>query len=170
MDARILKPWLLDQDVIASCRIICPVSQSDLDTRLWIRRFLSVRTPPRKSEVLSGHSTTSAELAAAIQDLSRRPTPDVTGAIQHSMAALECYCREVALDPKSTLGALLSSRRDLFPAPMDDAVTKLWGFASEQGRHLREGRVPEYPEALLVVHIAAASILYLGHKLVASGV
>ena len=39
--------------------------------------------------VRAGLATASEELHKAIEDLSRRPTSDLTGAIQHGMAALE---------------------------------------------------------------------------------
>ena len=48
---------------------------------------------------------------------------------------------------------------------MDIAIDKIWGFTSEQGRHLREGQAPEYIEAELVVEITAAISTYLGKKL-----
>lgn len=44
----------------------------------------------------SGFSTATNELREAIGDLSRPPAPDVTGAIQHSMAALEGVARHAA--------------------------------------------------------------------------
>ncbi len=47
-------------------------------------------------------STSSAELAEAIQDLSRRPEPDVSGAVQHAMAALEAVARHCTGDSKET--------------------------------------------------------------------
>lgn len=112
----------------------------------------------------SGRATAAGEMAAAVQDLSVRPKPDITGAIQHAMAALECVCRDVTGDSKATLGSVLAANRGLFPVPVDEAVIKLWGFASERGRHLREGRAPEFAEAALVVHVSAASIRYLVAK------
>jgi len=112
----------------------------------------------------SGKATAHAELAEAIQDISRRPEPDCSGAIQHAMAALECVARDVTNDPKATLGFLLKQHKDLFPKPVDTAVDKLWGFASENGRHLAEGRDPSREEAMLVVGIAASLSNYLVHK------
>ena len=53
----------------------------------------------------------------------------------------------------------------LIPFPLDQAVTKIWGFTSEQGRHLREGEAPEYLEAELVVEVTSAIATYLGKKL-----
>ncbi|MEZ6033120.1 MAG: hypothetical protein R3C17_08520 [Planctomycetaceae bacterium] len=111
-----------------------------------------------------GKATAHAELAEAVLDISRRPDPDCSGAIQHAMAALECVARDVTSDPKATLGSLLKQNKDLFPKPVDTAVDKLWGFASENGRHLAEGRDPSREEAMLVVGIAASLSNYLVHK------
>lgn len=112
----------------------------------------------------SGRPTAGLELGQALADLSRRPNPDVTGSIQHALAAIECVFRDVVGDPKSTLGKLLSQNPGVIPAPLDAAVEKAWGFASEHGRHLREGRVPAYEEAELCVHIASAVCTYLARR------
>ncbi|HEV8483032.1 MAG TPA: hypothetical protein VGK99_11440 [Acidobacteriota bacterium] len=95
----------------------------------------------------AGSMTARNELHQALQDLSRRPVPDLTGAIQHAMVALECIARDVCGDARPTLGQLLSRHPGLIPAPLDQVVEKAWGYASEQGRHLREGREPEQAEA-----------------------
>ncbi|MCH7664054.1 MAG: hypothetical protein IH859_09345 [Chloroflexi bacterium] len=109
-------------------------------------------------------STAQQELHEAISDLSRRPDPDITGAIQHSMAALECVSREVAGDRTATIGQILKRYPELIPSPIDVAIEKLWGYASEYGRHIREGREPAFSEAQLVVGICAATITYLLKK------
>ena len=74
------------------------------------------------------------------------------------MAALECHPR-VTGGKKQTLGQLVSELG--LPKPMDEALQKLWGFASEQGRHIQEGRDPRFEEAELVVTVASAVSLYL---------
>jgi hypothetical protein len=108
-----------------------------------------------------GHNSAAKELHEALTDISRRPEPDVTGAIQHAMAALECVAREVSGE-KGTLGAIA---KDLgLPPPLGDAMVKLWGFASERGRHLQNGREPSFPEAALVVTVSAALVTYLIKK------
>lgn len=112
----------------------------------------------------AGRATAAKEIHQALADLSRRPEADVTGALQHGLAALECVMRDVCGDQKATLGALLSRHRDRIPAPLDQAVEKIWGFASEQGRHVREGREPSIEEAQLAVHVAAAVAVYLSQK------
>ena len=107
----------------------------------------------------SGRTTAAAEMHEALRDISRRPAADVTGAIQHAMAALECVARDVSADPNKTLGQLVSQLG--LPRPLDTALEKLWGFASEQGRHIREGRQLRFEEAELVVTTAAAVSVYL---------
>ncbi|HPT71868.1 MAG TPA: hypothetical protein PLE74_06270 [Candidatus Cloacimonadota bacterium] len=109
--------------------------------------------------------TAKNEIQEAIHDLSRRPTPDITGAIQHSIACLECVSREVLGDSKSTLGELMKKTSGIIPVPLDQAISKIWGFVSEQGRHLKEGETPNYKEAELVVSLTASISTYLSKKL-----
>jgi hypothetical protein len=106
----------------------------------------------------SGRSVASNEVHEALRDISRRPVADCTGAIQHAIAALECVARDVTGD-NSTLGVLVP-KLDL-PKPLDTAVEKLWGFASERARHLREGRAVTDDEAELVVSISCAVTVFL---------
>jgi len=108
--------------------------------------------------------TASGEIHEAITDLSRRPNPDITGAIQHSMAALECVAREVSGESGTTLGQILKQYPELIPKPLNKSVEKAWGFASEMGRHLQEGRIPGYEEAELVLGICASVSVYLAKK------
>jgi hypothetical protein len=124
------------------------------------------RTVKDAGEALSEDNRTTAaqEIHEALQDLSRRPKPDATGSIQHALAALECVARDVTGDHKATLGAIIKKHRGLLPPPLDAVVDKLWGFSSEQGRHLREGREPAPEEAELAVHVAAAVATYLSRK------
>lgn len=109
--------------------------------------------------------TAKTEIREALIDLSKRPEPDITGAIQHSLACLECVAREVTGDKKATLGELIKKHPNIVPKPLDAAIEKIWGFTSEQGRHLREGQAPEYLEAELVVELSAAISTYLGKKM-----
>ena len=110
-----------------------------------------------------GLKTSKKEISEAISDLSRRPNPDITGAVQHGLAALECVCREIT-GSNDTLGKLINDNSDLIPKPLDTAVVKMYGYASEQGRHLHEGREPSYDEAFLLVHISASLCTYLVNK------
>lgn len=109
--------------------------------------------------------TANTEIKEALADLSRRPTPDLTGAIQHSLACLECVVREVAGNDNLTLVDLVKKYPGVIPSPLDQAVTKIWGYTSEQGRHLKEGQVLEYLETELVVEVTAAISTYLGKRL-----
>jgi len=122
----------------------------------------------RKAEKIldnSGLKTSSDEIKEAINDLSKRPEPDITGSIQHSLAALECTAREISGDKSATLGALIKKHNSIVPKPLDDVISKLYGFASEQGRHLQEGRVPEFNEAELAVSLSCALSSYLARKI-----
>ena len=106
-------------------------------------------------------STALGELREAINDLSRRPDADLTGAVQHAMTALECTARDVTGDTSATLGEIIKRYPELIPKPLDTAVEKAWGYASNRGRHLAEGGVPAYREAELIVGIASVLCLYL---------
>lgn len=112
----------------------------------------------------TGRRTTSQELHQALADLSKRPEPDVTGAIQHAGAALECVARDVTGDSKATLGDIIKRFPNSFPAPLDDVAKKIWGFSSEHGRHLREGGEPHFDEAELVVGLSGTIATYLMRK------
>ena len=111
----------------------------------------------------SGLNTSANELKEALKDLSKKPDPEITGAIQHSVAALECLSRKVA-GSKETLGKLIKDNPDIVPRPTDEIVSKIFGYASEWGRHLKEGRNPDYEEAELIVHLSASFCSYLSKK------
>jgi hypothetical protein len=112
--------------------------------------------------------TASNELHEALKDLSRKPEPDITGAIQHAGAALECVAKEISGDPKKTFGAILNDNPTMFPKPLDDAAHKIWGFLSNNGRHIAEGVKPEHDVAFLVTGFVAALAAYLSDKRVRS--
>ncbi len=108
--------------------------------------------------------TARTKIEEAIHDLSRRPNPDITGAIQHASASLECLAREVAGDQKKTLGELIRKHPDIVPRPLNEVVSKIWGFSSEQGRHLKEGNPPSYAEAELMVGLCTSLVVYLANR------
>jgi hypothetical protein len=109
----------------------------------------------------AGHLTASKELHQAIGDLSRRPHPDATGAIQHAMASLECVAREITGDRKANLGEIMNRHTYIVPEPLDQVIIKAWGYASENGRHIREGREPSLSESELIVGLCASLGGYL---------
>lgn len=119
-----------------------------------------IRQSLRLLDTNDNYQTTHKELHHAISDLSIRPESDNTGAVQHSMAALECFMRDVC-DSKDTLGRILQKNKGIIPNPLPDAIEKLWGYASENGRHLKEGQIPTYADAQLIVGICATIITYL---------
>ena len=112
----------------------------------------------------TGRSVAQRELHEALHDLSKRPNPDITGAIQHGMAALECVARDVTGDQNATLGDLIKRNPGLLPAPLDRGIEKIWGYASDQARHIREGKTPDIREAELVVDLAGSVATYLIKK------
>jgi hypothetical protein len=119
-----------------------------------------------ETERAQGHLTASRELHEAIKDLSRRPVPDTTGAVQHAMASLECVARDVTSQHSLTLGDWVKQNRQNIGAPLDKAIESMWGFTSNHGRHLSEGKECSDEEAELIVGFAAALGAYLSklHK------
>ena len=111
----------------------------------------------------TGLPVAANEIREALQDISRRPEPDVTGAIQHAMSALECTAREIAGERSLTLGRLVP-RLKLTP-PLDTAVEKLWGYASERARHIREGQSVTTEEAEFVVSVACSLCTFLSRPI-----
>lgn len=65
---------------------------------------------------------------------------------------------------EATLGEVIKRNPGLLPKPLDQAVEKAWGYASETGRHLREGDSPAYDEAELIVGLSGAVCRYLARK------
>jgi hypothetical protein len=112
----------------------------------------------------NGFDTAKHEISEAINDLSKKPTPDKTGAIQHSVACLECIAREIVGNRQQTLGELIKQNRGIVPPPLDIVIEKIWGFSSEQGRHLREGGEPNFDEVELLVGLSLSLSAYLAKK------
>lgn len=113
----------------------------------------------------AGLPTAKTELHEAMRDLARRPDPDLTGAVHHAMAALECTAREAVGDRKATLGEILRWHPQLLPKPLDEGLIKLWGYSSNAARHIQEGATPGPLEAALVVGVAAAVCSHLAQQL-----
>ena len=109
----------------------------------------------------SGRKNAASEIEEAIRDISRRPDPDITGAVSHSMAAVECVAQDV-IGSKQTLGQMVGNLN--LPKPLDEAVSKLYGFASQHGRHVSEQSRPAPEDAELLVQVACAVCTYLAKK------
>lgn len=126
--------------------------------------FESVVKDAAKALKKSGRPTAASHIHEALQDLSRRPKPDLAGAIYHGMGALEAVARDLSGDTKATLGEVLKKNPDLLPKPLDTALSQVWGYASNEARHVKEGQEPEREEAELVVGLAAVVATYLTKK------
>jgi len=101
-----------------------------------------------------GFPRAAAEMREAVRDISRRPDPDITGAICHAINALEATAREITGNSNATLGRLV--QRLNLPKPLDTATSKLWSFASDHARHIHERKSVDLSEAELVVAVAGA--------------
>ncbi len=112
----------------------------------------------------TGRPVARTELKEALHDLSRRPKPEITGAIQHAMAALECIAKDVTGQPSFTLGDWVKKNPHAFPQPLGAAVEKLWGHTSQYGRHVQEGKPADFNEAEMVVGLAGTLSVYLLRK------
>jgi hypothetical protein len=112
----------------------------------------------------AGRPTAAKHMHEALQALSRRPDPDLAGAAFHAMGSLECVARDVTGDPKATFGEIVKKHPGLVPRPLDEALSKLWGYASNETRHVVEGREAKRDEVELMIGMAAAAATYLSRK------
>ncbi|PCF92711.1 hypothetical protein, partial [Sphingopyxis terrae] len=97
----------------------------------------------------------------AQSDLSRLPAPDITGAVQHAGAAIECLARELSGQHSKTLGQIIADNPTLFPGALKKLAEGVWAFSSQMGRHLAEGNTPTIREALLLIGVVASFTAYL---------
>jgi AbiJ N-terminal domain 4 len=95
-------------------------SETFTDTTTQAARILANTTRNRAAR----------EIHEALQDISRRPSPDITGAIQHSIGALECTARDVTGQPNGTLGKLLPKLN--LPPPLDNAWKSFGGLRQSE--------------------------------------
>jgi hypothetical protein len=111
----------------------------------------------------AGLRTPKTEIEEARADLSRRPVPDITGTVQHCMAALECVARVVSNDEGATLGRIVQRHAAEIGMhrALANATENLWGYASDMARHVQEGREASREEAELLLSMCASLITYL---------
>jgi hypothetical protein len=126
--------------------------------------FETVVTEAASALETSERPTAAKHLHEALQDLSRRPEPDLPGAAYHAMGSLECVARDLTGDPKATLGEILKRHPGLLPKPLDTALSQVWGYASNEARHVLEGREISRDEAELLVGLSATVSTYLLRK------
>ena len=112
----------------------------------------------------AGWSRARTEFFEARRDLSRRPDPDLSGAIDHSTNALESVARSITGELEENWGNILRKRPDLLPETIIEAIRNIRKFAQENARHVREDKVPTFDESELVVHVSAAAATYLVRK------
>ncbi len=122
--------------------------------------FVSRRA--REELALANKSVAEHEMAEVVRSLSRRPDPNITGAIRHAIAALEAYCRDELGDPNANVTTRIVELK--LPKPLDEALLKLWAYANDQARHMRDSNNPGNAEAELVVSVAAAAIVYISAR------
>jgi AbiJ-like protein len=116
------------------------------------------------SALATERPTAAKHLHEALEDLSRRPQADLPGAAYHAMGSLECVARDLTGDPKARLGDILKRYPRLLPKPLDEALSKVWGYASNEARHVVEGREISREEAELLVGLSATVSTYLLRK------
>jgi len=106
----------------------------------------------------ANYGVAEGEIREALHDISRRPEPDLTGAIHHALGALESTARYLSGSEKpfNEVVALVG-----VPKPLDSALSKLWGYSSNFGRHVSPTNVPSLSDATLVVHLSSAICRYL---------
>ncbi len=152
------------------CRLNESLVENGIDWKLQEGKFIHkgvdvfnriTQEVPRILEE-NGFQHAANEIREALQDISRIPQPDITGSLQHVMAALEATAREVTGKPKPTLGSLISELN--LPSPLDKATHKLWGYASNQARHGSEQRTIDRTEAELVVTVAGALCAFISQR------
>ena len=112
----------------------------------------------------TGRPTAKKEIHKALLALSKRPESDLRDAVIHAAGCLECVARDVTGDKKATLGEIIKKHPGLVPRPLDTAIEKMWGYASNEVRHVAEGQQPGREEAELMVGIAATMATYLSKK------
>lgn len=103
--------------------------------------------------------TALSEIAEALDDLKRKPEPDYSGSVQHSMAALECLAADKFGAPRETQMSQVIKRVNGGKfSKFWTAVEHLFTASHALGRHVQEGKLPAPAEARFIVHSACALI------------
>ncbi len=109
----------------------------------------------------AGLPRAQSEIREARRALSRRPDPDLSGAITHAMNAWLSVARAIIGDDNADPREILRRKPDLAPKPLDQVITGTWGYSSQYGRKASETKSPTYSQAELVVHVSAAATAYI---------
>lgn len=110
---------------------------------------------------ISETEKSAKEFKEAFACLSRRPEPDLIGAVTRAMSGLECLIKRIE-NSNLTLGKLIQDQTNI-KEPLKTGVEKLWAFA-QSARHPKELNELNYQETELLVSISSAVATYL-HKL-----
>ena len=99
-----------------------------------------------------------AHLNAALSMLSDKKKPDYRNSIKESISAVEAACREVAKEPKATLGDALKRITGLHPA-LQKAFSSLYGYTNDASgiRHalLEEANLTKDDASFMLVACSA---------------
>ncbi len=109
----------------------------------------------------SHYHVSTREFRESFRDLHREPYPDLTGAISHANAGFLSVARAIDGNSGANPREIVARHRDLFPKPLDEAVLKHWGFSSQYGRKVSEGKIAEYHQAEAAVYGIALITLSL---------
>ena len=110
----------------------------------------------------SGRTTATSEIREAINDISRRPVPDLTGSVQHIIVTLEAIARDVTGKSRPNLGQLTQLLN--LPKELDKAIINIWRYSSEYARHGKEGQELNLIDVELLVSVAGALCTYLSKR------
>jgi hypothetical protein len=83
----------------------------------------------------AGRKTAKDEMHKALGDLSKRPHPDLTGAVHHAMAALECVASDVCGEKGETLGQIVKRHPNRFPPPIGRQSANCMGLLLTSGEY-----------------------------------
>jgi hypothetical protein len=81
------------------------------------KAFESIVTGANEALESAKRPTAPGHINEALMDLSRRPEAELSGAIYHAMGARGAFARDVAGDPKATLGEVLKRNPGVLPRP-----------------------------------------------------
>lgn len=112
----------------------------------------------------------SKHIQSALENLSKRPTPDYRNSIKESMSAVEFVCREIT--GNSTLGDALKTIRNNgieIPQMLIVAFEKLYVYTNDKTTGIRhalmdEVNVPSFEEAKFMLVTCCAFVNYIKAK------
>ena len=101
------------------------------------------------------------EFRESFRALYRKPNPNLTGAISHAHAGFLAVARVIDRGSNADPSEIVARHRHLLPKPLGDAALRFWGFSSQYGRKVSEGKIVEYKDAETAVYGIATITLFL---------